>query len=63
MVYENVSRIAKEKGYSLRYIEQNADISLGCISKWKNSIPTADKLTRVAKVLEVSVEELLEGVV
>ena len=58
-----IKTIAKEKGLSIAELERAADLRPGTISNWgepRNCMPAADKLYRVAKVLETTVEALLE---
>ena len=60
MIYDNIVKIAKEKGLTIQTIEKSCDLSNGIISKWKeNNNPKIDKLLRVANFLDVTVEQLL----
>ncbi|RHO90073.1 XRE family transcriptional regulator [Ruminococcus sp. AF41-9] len=66
MIYKNICRIAKEKGISINSLEKMAGISRGSICKW-GSIDENDKiepgiwkLEKVAKILDVSIEQLIE---
>lgn len=60
MIYENVKRISKEKGRSIRSVEMKAGLGNGVIRGWKTSSPTFDSLKAVAIALEVPVEELIK---
>lgn len=60
MLYENVLRLATDRGMSISELEKKAGLSNASISKWKKSSPTADNLKAVAKVLKVKVDKLLE---
>lgn len=62
MIYKNVKAIADEKGVSICEIEKKAGIANGTIGGWKKSSPNVKSLAAVAKVLEVSINELLKGV-
>ena len=53
MVYENVCRIAKKKGMSIRQVEQRAGI-IGVIGRWKTMNPSMKNLIKVADALGVS---------
>ena len=55
-----IRRIAAERGWSLRELEKQAGVSVGTIYRWDDSTPSADKLLKVAKTLDVSMEELME---
>lgn len=59
MFYENVKKIADEKGISIYKLEKDTGLSHGSIRKWKNSVPSVSNIQRVAKVLDVKVDELI----
>lgn len=63
MLYENVKRIADEKGFSILQIERECGIKPSSIYHWNENKPSYDKVVLVAKVLSVSVEELTSGAV
>lgn len=60
MLYENVKRVAKEKGIPIYRIEDDCGYQRGAISKWKTSSPTASRLKRVADYLSLTVDDLLK---
>ncbi|WP_429949330.1 hypothetical protein IGJ55_002128 [Enterococcus sp. AZ170] len=60
MLYENVKVEAAKKGISIRKIEQELEFSNGSISKWNDSVPSVDKIQKVAKFLGITIEKLLE---
>lgn len=60
MIYNIVKKLADEKGMSIREIEQSAGIGNGIIGKWRTASPRLDNLTAVAKVLGVTVADLLK---
>lgn len=60
MIYQNIKKIAGEKGISIRKIEQEAEITPSSIYHWNDVKPSVDKVAKVAKALGVSVEELLK---
>ena len=60
MIYENVKKIADEKGISISALEKKAGLGNGVISGWKTSSPTVANLKSVADVLKVKVDKLLE---
>lgn len=51
---------AAKKGISIRKIEQELEFSNGSISKWNDSVPSVDKIQKVAKFLGITMENLLE---
>lgn len=59
LIYDKIKEICKVKGISVAYLERQAGLSNGSVSKWNNSRPTIDKLCLVAKVLDITLEELI----
>lgn len=59
MIFKNIEKRAKEKGYSISFVEREAGLGNGTIGKWKTVSATAENLAAVAKVLECTVDELL----
>lgn len=63
MIYQQIKKLATEKGVSIYQIEKDCFLANGVIGKWgrtANQMPAADKLARVAKYLGTTVEFLLE---
>lgn len=60
MIYQNIKRIADEKGISIRRIELDTEITPSSIYHWNEIKPSVDKVAKVAKYLGVTVEKLLE---
>lgn len=59
----NVKRLRAEKGYSLEKLARLADVSLNTIVKIENGAnhnPTIETLIKVAKALEVEVDDLIK---
>lgn len=59
----NLKKLRKQKGYSLEKVSKEADLSLNTIIKIESGInrnPTIDTLTKIARALEVKVEDLLK---
>ena len=60
MIYENICRIAKEKGFSIASLEREAEMSVGSICKWgKNVSPTVKHIKKVADILDCTSDELI----
>lgn len=59
MLYDKIKEVCKEKGLSVAFVEKEAKLSNGTISKWNKSSPTVDNLQAVAKVLKVKVDKLI----
>ena len=58
-VGSRIKEIAKDKKIPLYVLEEKAGISKGSISKWDIIDPSFDKVCRVAKILEVEVNQLI----
>ena len=58
-LYDKIKSMADDQNLSISYIEENAQLSNGSISKWKVNSPRADSLYKVAKFLGCSVEFLM----
>lgn len=61
MFNENLKTLRKQKGFSQEELASRLHVVRQTISKWEKnlSVPDADTLIRLAKILEVSVSELL----
>lgn len=59
MLFDNVSRLCKEKGISIAKLEKESGLGNATIRGWTNSSPRVENLQAVAKVLECSVDDLL----
>lgn len=57
---ENIKAICKQRGLSIQQLEQNAGLAANTIYRWKENIPSVDKVKRVADVLGVTVDDLLK---
>lgn len=55
-----IKTIAKERGYTLASLERELGLGNGTIRRWDNTLPSADKLLKVAELLGVSVDYLLK---
>ncbi|HOM78005.1 MAG TPA: helix-turn-helix transcriptional regulator [bacterium] len=62
-IAENLKRLRDKKGYSLEKVARLADLSLNTIVKIENGVnnnPTIETLTKIAKALEVGVDDLIK---
>ena len=62
-ISENLKKLRREKGYSLEKVARLADLSLNTIVKIENGVnknPTIETLTKIAKALEVGVDDLIK---
>ena len=56
---ERIKQLAKEKNLSIAKLEKKAGLANATIRKWENAKPQAESLAKVARVLDVSIEELM----
>lgn len=59
MIYDKIKEVCKEKGISVTYVEKEAGLGNGSISKWNKSSPTVESLQAVAKILKVEIGKLI----
>ncbi|HOQ79289.1 MAG TPA: helix-turn-helix transcriptional regulator [Candidatus Absconditabacterales bacterium] len=62
-IAENIKKLRAKKGLSLEKIARLADLSLNTIVKIENGVnqnPTIETLTKIAKALEVGVDDLIK---
>jgi len=62
-ISDNLRKLRGKKGYSLEKIARLADLSLNTIVKVENGVnqnPTIETLTKIAKALEVGVDNLIK---
>lgn len=59
----NLKKLRGKKGYSLERVARLADLSLNTIVKVENGVnqnPTIETLTKIAKALDVGVDDLIK---
>ncbi|MEX2411780.1 MAG: helix-turn-helix transcriptional regulator, partial [Candidatus Paceibacterota bacterium] len=62
-IANNLKKFRAEKGYSLEKVARLADVSLNTVVKIEggtNQNPTIDTLSKIAKALEVKVDNLIQ---
>ncbi|OHA39981.1 MAG: hypothetical protein A3G59_03595 [Candidatus Taylorbacteria bacterium RIFCSPLOWO2_12_FULL_47_20] len=62
-ISDNLRKLRGKKSYSLEKIARLADLSLNTIVKIENGVnqnPTIETLTKIAKALEVGVDDLIK---
>ena len=62
-ISENLKKLRDKKGYSLEKVARLADLSLNTIVKVENGVnqnPTIETLNKIAKALEVGVDDLIK---
>ncbi|WP_288531891.1 helix-turn-helix domain-containing protein [uncultured Secundilactobacillus sp.] len=58
-VFDRTKEISKKRGMNLQTVAQKAGMGINSIYGWKKVDPSISRLTKVADVLEVSVDYLL----
>lgn len=58
-LWENLKKISKNKGLSIKNIEESAKLPKNSLYNWKKHNPSSDNLQKVADVLGVTVNDLL----
>ena len=60
MFFDKVKSLAAEKGMSYNKLEMEAGLTRNSIYKWAFNTPSVDKVAAVAKVLGVTIDELMK---
>ena len=60
-MFNRLKTIAKAPGYSLNELAKKANLGAGTIYSWKNKTPSIEKLSKVASILGVTTDYLLNG--
>ena len=60
MIFEKISKLCEEKGISIAKLESECNLGNATVRGWRESVPRLDNLQKVAKALDVPIEELLE---
>lgn len=60
-ILDRIKILAKQKHISLAEVERRTGLSSGSITKWNKNVPSVDKLERVAKLFNVSLDYLVGG--
>ena len=58
---ERIKDVAAPLGHSFASIEREANFGRGTIRKWDTNVPSADKLLKVATILNTSMDYLMSG--
>lgn len=59
-VFDNVKRYADERKMSLTSIEKQACLGNGAITKWRYAYPNLNNIVKVANILNVTLDELVQ---
>lgn len=61
MIYENISKLCKERGINIMKLEQACGLGNGTIGSWRSGNPRVDKIKLVADYFKVTVDDLLKS--
>ena len=61
-IFMRIKALTENKMITIAELERKADLGNGTIRRWDNPLPSADKLFKVAKILDVTLEYLLNGI-
>lgn len=62
-ISDNLRKLRAQKGYSLEKVARLADLSLNTVVKIENGInknPTIETITKLAKALDVEIDDLIK---
>jgi transcriptional regulator with XRE-family HTH domain len=62
-IADNLKRLRDKKGYSLEKVARLSDLSLNTIVKIENGVnqnPTIETLLKIAKALEIEIDDLIK---
>lgn len=59
-IYHKIKTLAKKQGITIEALEDQCGLGRNTMNRWTETMPSADKLARVAKALGTTVEALLE---
>lgn len=59
-LYDKIKRIAKDNGMSVREVERRCGFANGTLRRWNTISPMVDKVFKVSRVLNVTVDELMD---
>ena len=54
-MYLKIKTLCEEKNISIYRLEKDLALSSGIVRKWKNSIPSVDKLNKIAQYFNVPI--------
>lgn len=60
-LYENIKKVAKEKGYTVNSLEKELGYARSYLSKFKTTDPGTSKTREIAEFLGVSTDYLITG--
>lgn len=62
MIYSKIKNLCETAGITISKLEEEAGLGNGTVGGWRTAVPAVDTVKKVADVLNVSVDELIDGV-
>lgn len=59
--FDRIKDLCDKHGITIAELERRANVGNGTIRRWGDTLPAGDKLQRVAKILNVSIDYLVNG--
>lgn len=59
-VFDNIKKISAQRGFTIKSVATKAGIGENSIYRWKKIAPSTASLSKVATVLNVSINDLLD---
>lgn len=60
-IFDRVQSLIKERGLSVKQLERECDLANATIRRWSTQTPNIESVRRVAQVLNVSIDYLVNG--
>ena len=58
-IYDNIKFLCKQKGITVKQMEETLDITRSSVCRWNNNPPTLNSITKVADYFEVSIDYIV----
>lgn len=58
-IYDNIKFLCKQKGVTVKQMEETLDITRSSVCRWNNNPPTLNSITKVANYFCVSIDSLV----
>lgn len=54
-MYLKIKKLCDERNISIYRLEKDLNLSSGIVRKWKNSVPSVDKLNKIAQYFNIPI--------
>lgn len=58
-IYDNIKLLCKQKGITVKQMEETLDITRSSVCRWNNNPPTLNSIIKVANYFNVSIDGLV----